>query len=101
MMDTRAWLRRLSDQLPGWHVWYTGGGGNLGRGWCAVPAPDDAGHADALALPNRIGPYRTPQELRSDARDRYGWDDHCESCGVLARECGHRQPDREGALRRE
>jgi hypothetical protein len=98
-MGTRAWLSRLSNQLSGWHVWYMGSGGNFGRGWYAVPAPAGIGHTDALALSNRIGPYRTPQELRTIICERYGWGDHCESCGVLARECGHRQPDREGARR--
>jgi hypothetical protein len=97
-MNVGAWARRLSGQLPGWHVWYTSGGG-MGRGWYAVPAPDGVDHADALKLPTGIGPYSTPQELRADAQDRYGWHDYCESCGVLARECGHRQPDREGARR--
>lgn len=95
-MNITAWARRLKGQLPGWHVWYTSGGG-FGRGWYAVPAPGDANHAATLAFPARIGPYRTPQGLRADARDRYGWYDTCESCGVLARGCGHRQPEREGA----
>jgi hypothetical protein len=45
--------------------------------------------------PDRIGPYGTPQALRDAARERYGWDDYCDSCGILARECGHRQPERE------
>lgn len=97
-MNIRTWLRRLNEQLSGWHVWYTSGGGT-GRGWYAVPAPDDIDHTATLTLPARIGPYRTPQGLRADAHDRYGWDDTCESCGVLARECGHRQPEREGARR--
>lgn len=93
-MNADAWARRLSGQLPGWHVWYTSGGG-IGRGWYAVPAPDGIDHAAALALPDRVGPYRRPQELRTVVGDRYGWDDYCESCGQLARECGHRQPERE------
>jgi hypothetical protein len=43
------------------------------------------------ASPNGID-AATPAELRNAARLRYGWNDYCESCGVLARECGHRQP---------
>jgi hypothetical protein len=94
-LDKHAWVLRLSAQLPGWHVWYTSGGGDP-RGWYAVPAPADANHVAALALPGRMF-AETPAGLRALARERYGWDDTCDSCGVLARECGHRQPEREGA----
>lgn len=97
-MNITGWARRLNAELPGWHIWYTSGG-STGRGWYAVPAPDDADHTATLTLPARIGPYHAPQGLRADAHDRYGWSDTCESCGVLARECGHRQPEREGARR--
>jgi hypothetical protein len=91
MMSRDAWISRLSRQLPGWYVWWQG---PAREGWYAVPAPVGAVRSETLSLPNRIGPYRTPQELRSDAQERYGWNDHCETCGVLARECGHRRPER-------
>lgn len=94
-MNDQAWLRRLGQELPGWHVWTTS---LTRRRWCAVPAPAGTTLADAGQLPNRID-AATPAELRDAARLRYGWDDHCESCGTLARECGHRQPEREGARR--
>lgn len=87
---TSQWLSRLVKQLPGWHVWYTSG---PPRGWCAVPAPAGIEHDAALALSDKIGPYATPQQLRAEARPRYGWDDVCATCNVPARECGHRQPE--------
>lgn len=93
MMSVQAWARRLAEQLPGWAVWYTSGGG-IGRGWYAVPAPPGVGPLEKYELPNRIGPYVHPRQLRADARARYGWEDYCGSCGVPARECGHRQPER-------
>lgn len=93
-MKKQTWFRRLGEELLGWHVWYSGSGGATGRGWWAVPAPADAEHADALTLPNRIW-AATPADLRTLAQQRYGWDDDCQSCGVLARECGHRQPEHE------
>lgn len=86
-MRNKKWFQRLGEQLPGWHVWTSGR-----RQWYAVPAPADATHAETLKLPNRIDAV-SPIELRSLARERYGWDDYCQSCGVLARECGHRQPE--------
>lgn len=89
---TQTWVRRLADQLPGWHVWYTSG---PPRGWYAVPAPRDVEHERALQLPGRIGPYSQPGRLRDDALCRYGWDDDCQTCGGPARECGHRQPESE------
>jgi hypothetical protein len=90
-MSRQAWLTRLSAQLPGWVVWYTS---PPGRGWHAVPAPAGMAVRDARQLPHRLGPCETPQELRTLARERYGWDDCCESCvGMLARECGHRRPE--------
>lgn len=85
-MGVDAWLRRFSDQLNGWHVWYSS---SNGRGWYAVPAPANVDHAAALALPGRVGPHRTPQALRCVARSFYSWHDTCDNCGVLARECGH------------
>lgn len=88
-MYVDAWLTRLSRQLPGWHVWYS----SLSPRWNAVPADDGTRHAEALRLPNKVS-AATPQELRTLARERYGWHDICESCGVPARECGHRQPER-------
>lgn len=93
-MKERTWLRRLDEELSGWHVWYSSSGGTTGRGWRAVPAPAAVEHADALTLPGRIW-AATPADLRTLVRQRYGWDDDCQSCGVLARECGHRQPERE------
>lgn len=92
-MRTTAWLGRLAEQLSGWHVWYTSG---PPRGWYAAPAPDTSGPAEPgwyLNLPNRIGPYSSPQLLREAAQERYGWDDDCDTCGVPARDCGHRQPE--------
>lgn len=94
-MSHQAWFTRLAEQLPGWHVWYSSGPGS---GWYAVPAPaepDDRRPGWYLHLPNRIGPADTPQLLRAAARQRYGWDDTCATCGVLARDCGHRQPERD------
>ncbi len=95
---TEWWLSRLSVQLEGWYVWYTSG---PPRGWHAVPAPKpypvpiDPRPDWYLHLRNRIGPFATPQLLRAAARERYGWDDYCATCGVLARDCGHRQPERD------
>lgn len=91
-MNTQSWLRRLVRDLPGWHVWYSTPAITPGLRWNAVPAAADATHDAAIQLPNRIA-ARTPQELRSVARDRYGWHDYCATCGVPARECGHRQPE--------
>lgn len=85
-MRNEQWFQRLAQQLPGWHVWTSG------RRWYAVPAPASATHTEALALPSRID-AATPAQLRTLAWERYAWDDHCESCGVLARTCGHRQPE--------
>jgi hypothetical protein len=90
-MKVQAWLNRLSAQLPGWHVWVGTFEGSGGR-WHAVPAPADVRHDETLTLPGRLD-FRTPQALRDACRERHGWYDHCESCGVLARECGHRQPE--------
>jgi hypothetical protein len=86
-MNARTWLGRLAGQLPGWHVWRSSPGG-----WFAVPAPADMTHDGALRLPNRVN-AATPTALRTLCRERYGWDDYCESCGVLARKCGHRSPE--------
>lgn len=91
-MNRQAWFRRLGAQLPGWHVWY---GGVPGAGWYAAPGPSEDTHVEAIRRPHRIGPYPTPQALREDARERYGWYEYCETCGVPARECGHRQPERQ------
>lgn len=88
-MNRTAWIRRLSSQLDGWHVWHS----SPGPRWNAVPAPADIDHTQALRLPGRLS-TDTPQRLRELARERYGWDDICGTCNVLARECGHRQPER-------
>jgi hypothetical protein len=94
-MKDQAWLRRLSQELPGWFV-YTS---SVGKKWRTVPAPAGTAMAEALDMPKHV--YAdTPAELRAAAQMRYGWYDHCESCGTLARECGHRQPEREGARRK-
>lgn len=91
-MTIEGWFQRLRQQLPGWHVWYTSGGGHP-RGWYAIPAPPGMALTEAVHLPNRIGPFATPQQLRVAAQERYGWDDYCGNCGVPARDCGHRQPE--------
>lgn len=88
-MKYEAWLHRLIRQLNGWHVWYS----STAPRWNAVPAAEHVDHTAALSLPNRIS-ASTPQQLRALAGERYGWHDYCGSCGVLARECGHRQPER-------
>jgi hypothetical protein len=96
-MTVAAWCRRLTAQLLGWHVWRSGSGGIVGTsGWYAVPAPPDMTLAEARLLPGRLGPYLTPQLLRAACRQRYGWDEDCQSCGGLARECGHRSPETPG-----
>jgi len=94
-VNDEAWLKRLDEQIHGWLVWRTGGP-LVGVRWHAAPAPADTPGTGYSLLQNRIT-ADTPAELRRLARERYGWYDHCESCGVLARECGHRQPEREGA----
>lgn len=92
-MTKHAWVLRLNAQLDGWHVWYTSGPGPK---WNAVPAPSDINHIDAVYLPNRLS-AATPQGLRKAAQLRYGWNDYCQTCGVIARECGHRQPETRSA----
>jgi hypothetical protein len=88
-----AWLRRLNAQLPGWTVWYSSGS-LAGSGYFTAPAPGDLPKGtNRLGLANRLGPYRDPKVLRAEARERYGWDDHCDTCGVLARDCGHHRPE--------
>jgi hypothetical protein len=89
-----SWLSRLRAQLPGWHVWYSS---TVPR-WNAVPAPADLRHTEVYNLPNfkslLISTDR-PEVLRELCRERYGWYDNCDTCvGSLARECGHRQPER-------
>lgn len=86
--DVAEECRRLIAQFPGWHFWRSSPGG-----WFAVPAPDDITHTEALYLPNRLGGYRTPEALAAEVEPRYGWHDHCQTCMVLARECGHRQDE--------
>lgn len=93
-MNPYTWKQRLQSQLPGWAVWFARGSA-VSVQWHAAPAAPGTHPVDYWWLPNQVG-AATPQELRALARDRYGWDDHCETCGVLARECGHRQPEREG-----
>lgn len=93
-MRVGTWLSRLRRELPGWWAW------RANAGWYAAPsapppAPADRTYGWYLKLPNRIGPYPTPQLLRAACRERYGWNEHCATCGVLARDCGHRQPERD------
>lgn len=83
-LSTAAWTRKLTQQFPGWGFWWAVGG------FYAVPAPDTATSVwDLVALPNRIGPYKTPSEIKAAVRARYGWNDWCAACGRLARLCGH------------
>lgn len=95
MRNTTWWLDRIAGQLTGWWVWHSS------AGWQAVPAPKprpvpiDPRPDWYMHLPNRIGPYATPQQLRTECKARYGWDDWCDTCGILARDCGHRQPERD------
>jgi hypothetical protein len=91
-MNDQAWIRRLKEQLPGWFV-YTSSIGREKK-WRAVPAPAGTTLEQARDMPRHTY-NETPAGLRAAAQVRYGWDDYCESCGVLARECGHRQPERE------
>jgi hypothetical protein len=94
-MDSATWLNRLGNELPGWKVWRSDSApGWNGPVWHAVPAPVGTDVATAACLANRVD-ADNPIGLRRLARERYAWNDHCESCGVLARECGHRQPERE------
>jgi hypothetical protein len=65
-MTIRAWCLRITEQVPGWHPWFQTGG--RGTGWYAVPATADTPHTEAVGLPNRIGPYRRPQDLRTACR---------------------------------
>jgi hypothetical protein len=89
-----AWFRRLRDQLPGWKVWYAGTGGVVGTsGWYASPVAPDTSLDDARRSPYRLGPYRTPQDLRADARVRYGAGDTCDTCNQPWELCGHRQDE--------
>jgi hypothetical protein len=93
-MNIQGWCRRLESQLPGWQVWYWSAGGKPGTaGWYAAPAPPEADRAEVLLLPHRLGPYPTPQELRAEARVRYGWGDTCDTCGDGWQLCGHRQDE--------
>lgn len=80
----------LRAQLPGWHVWVTVDGPS----WSAVPAREGTELAAAVTMPGRVTAGSTA-ELLTLAQERYGWHDYCETCGVPARECGHRQPERE------
>lgn len=89
-MNTHQWIARLTEQLPGWVVWYSG---TPGRGWYAIPAPAGTQPRDPGFLRYRLGPYLRPQDLRTDARQRYGWGDHCQSCGGPWQDCGHRMPE--------
>jgi hypothetical protein len=89
-MRTPTWALRLTEQLPGWSVWYSS---THERGWHAVPAPGGTDHTVAYGLPYRIGPFRTPQALREAARERYADGDTCQTCNDDWRICGHRQPE--------
>lgn len=92
MLNTDAWLDLLREQLPGWKVWVIAG--PVGRGWRAVPAPASTPMVEAIHMDHRVS-ADTPHELRTLCRERYGWDDTCETCGTSWRECGHRQPERD------
>lgn len=93
-MKDEVWLRRLSDDGAGWYFWKDPDP----LAWRARPAPKgfnptlgdlrESTYADGMVVAN------TPTELRKLVRQRYGWYDHCQTCGILARECGHRQPER-------
>jgi hypothetical protein len=77
------------ELLPGWSVWIQGPGSSA---WCAVPAPPGAELPRAQELPGRIT-AATSTELITLCRQRYAWHDICDTCGVPARQCGHRQPE--------
>lgn len=84
--------RRLADvaaQLPGWKVWTCH---PSTRPWNAVPAPAGTGIAAAVRLPGRIQ-ANNPATLIALCSERYGWNDYCDTCGLRARYCGHRQPE--------
>lgn len=95
-MKDRTWLRRLGEEFPGWIAWTTEGWKptDAKGNWMAAPAPPGTPDTDVYLLADRVS-AATPAELRTLMRERYGWDDHCQSCGVLSRECGHRQPERD------
>lgn len=91
-MKVETRLRRLHAQHPGWLFFHTTTGPGPAR-WTAAPYAYRVDYVNADF--RGIIAAATPDELRRMVRDRYGWYDHCETCGVLARECGHRQPEQE------
>lgn len=93
-MHDAVWLRRLSDDGSGWYFWKADG---LPEPWRAVIAPKGYRPPDGTEPNPQAAGYitaNTPVELRKLVRQRYSWYDHCQTCGTLARECGHRQPER-------
>lgn len=90
-----AKLVELGKELPGWFV-YTS---SIRPWWRAVPAPPDVKSSyEAIVVRRLKGEVgaNTPDELLALAKERYGWDDYCETCpDTFARDCGHRQPERE------
>ena len=89
-MRVGSWLRRLTDELPGWTVWHN----SAPPCWEAVPAPAGTAMPEAVELPGRVR-ADSPQSLRRLCQERYGWNDSCDSCGVPARECGHFHQERD------
>lgn len=87
-MNQREWLDHLTRELPGWNVWYS----SLKPHWSAVPAPEGTSLSEALTMPGLVSAHY-PQLLLGLCSERYGWDDYCSTCGVLARECGHRKDE--------
>lgn len=83
-----TWVAELNAKLHGWRVWHSG----FQRLWSAVPAPTGTKLREVYELPNRVT-ASTPQELLLVCQERYGWYDTCDSCGMLARDCGHRRPE--------
>ncbi len=86
------WLDTLTKRHPGW--FFSLAPSTTHPKWCAVPAPDNATAASVFRLTGEIT-ATTPEALSALVAERYGWHDYCETCGDLARECGHRQPERE------
>jgi hypothetical protein len=85
-IHTRTWLGRLTRQCPGWFFWYDDRPWPHAA-WHAVPAPHGR-VPQPVARRNRVD-APSPQLLRQQCGERYGWYDRCEACGVPARECGH------------
>ena len=103
-MKHGGWFKRLAGQCPGWWIWYTSGtvteDGRSSRGWYAIPIEmpptiEERAQAHVDYRHVRIGPFATPQELRTEMQARYGAGEHCDTCGAPWELCGHRQPERE------